>query len=87
MKYLITYDISDTRRWNKLFRYLKKQGLNVQLSCFEVEVDKINDIRDEILNIIDDDEDSVYIFPVGGIAASLTVKLGKRESINESKIL
>ena len=87
MKYLITYDISDTRRWNKLFRYLKKQGLNVQLSCFEVEVDKIDEIRDEILNIIDDDEDSVYIFPVGGTAASLTVKLGKRESINESKIL
>ncbi len=89
MKVLITYDIRSPRRWYRIFRMLKDKGLNVQLSCFEVDL-KESEIRDIILQIgkmIDWEEDSVYFFPISKFADGMTVKLGKNEDINESKVI
>ena len=65
MKYLITYDITDNKRRNKLFKFLLGYGINVELSVFEVEVDKssLKIIISEIKKIINPKEDVVYIFP------------------------
>ena len=89
MKYLITYDIRDHKRWNKVFRLLKKKGLNVQLSCFEVEVEggQLEGLIDEIIELIDSLEDKVYFFPISAAASGLITKLGKIEELNESKVL
>jgi len=36
-QWLVTYDIADPRRLARLFKYLKKQGVPVQYSVFQVE--------------------------------------------------
>ncbi len=89
MKYLITYDIREPKRWHKVFKFLKKKGLNVQLSCFEVEVEsnELEELIDEILELIDPLEDKVYFFPISAAASGLITKLGKIEELNESKVL
>ncbi len=65
MKYLVVYDISDNKRRRKLFKFLLGYGINVQLSVFEVFLDKnsLNFVKKEIKKIINPKEDVVYIFP------------------------
>jgi len=65
MKYLVAYDISDNKRRNKLFKFLLGYGINVQLSIFELELDKnsLDFVRKQIKRIINSREDVVYIFP------------------------
>ena len=38
--YLISYDISNTKRRNKIFKELKNYGRHVQFSVFECNLDK-----------------------------------------------
>ena len=89
MKYLITYDIREPKRWHKVFKFLKKNGLNVQLSCFEVEIEgnQLEKIVNEIIDLINPLEDRVYFFPISSVASGLITKLGKIEELNESKVL
>ncbi|NPA51789.1 MAG: CRISPR-associated endonuclease Cas2 [Aquificae bacterium] len=65
MKYLVAYDIADNKRRRKLFKLLLGYGINVELSVFEIEVDKENlsYIKEQIKKIINLKEDVVYIFP------------------------
>jgi len=65
MKYLVAYDISDNKRRRKLFKLLLGYGINVELSIFEVQLDKnsINQLKTEIKKIINPKQDVVYIFP------------------------
>jgi len=65
MKYLVAYDVSDNKRRRKLFKLLLGYGINVELSIFEVELDKqsLNFVKKEIKRIINPKEDVVYIFP------------------------
>ncbi len=89
MKYLITYDIRDSKRWHRVFRFLKNKGLNVQLSCFEVELEgkELDEMIDKIIELIDPTSDKVYFFPISAAASGLITKLGKVEGLNESKVL
>ncbi len=89
MKFLITYDISSPKRWRRVFKTLKNEGLNVQLSCFEVELNntQISHLIIELQKLIDWEEDSIYFFPISDYAGGMTVKLGKNEEINESKVV
>jgi len=89
MKYLVTYDISSPKRWKKVFKTLKNTGLNVQLSCFEVDMGKneIDKLVMELQKLIDWQDDSIYFFPISNFAEGMTVKLGKNEEINESKVI
>ena len=65
MKYLIVYDIADNKRRRKLFKFLLGYGINVELSVFEVELDKksFRFVKSEIKKIINPKQDVVYIFP------------------------
>ena len=38
--YLISYDISENKRRNKIFKELKNYGRHVQFSVFECELDR-----------------------------------------------
>ncbi len=89
MKMLITYDIRNQKRWYKVFKMLKEKGLNVQLSCFEVDLKEyeIDDIIIKLQKLIDWQEDSVYFFPISKFSEGMMVKFGKNEDINESKII
>ncbi len=89
MKYLITYDIREPKRWHRVFKLLKRNGLNIQLSCFEVEAEgnQFEKMVNEIFDLIDPLEDRVYFFPISSAASGLITKLGKVEELNESKVL
>ncbi|WP_457626009.1 CRISPR-associated endonuclease Cas2 [Persephonella sp.] len=65
MKYLIVYDVADNKRRRKLFKLLLGYGLNVELSVFEVVLDKksLKALTSQIRQIINPKEDVVYIFP------------------------
>ncbi len=68
MRYLIAYDVSDSKRRTKLFKFLLGYGINVELSIFEVDLDKssFNFLKSEIKKIINPKQDVVYIFPYSG---------------------
>jgi CRISPR-associated protein Cas2 len=63
---LITYDITDPRRLQKLHHYLKEFGLNTQKSVFECDIDDsgIRQIRGYCKDYLDLNTDSVRIYKI-----------------------
>lgn len=74
-KWLVTYDIANPRRLGRLFRYLKKQGVPIQYSVFQLEVSaaKMATVMTQIARIIDPQADDVraYCLPVNLWQATL----------------
>jgi len=63
--FIITYDITDPKRLNQIFRYLKQFALHEQRSVFTAsltEKQKKHTIR-RLKAMIDDAEDTVWICP------------------------
>ena len=85
MKILAVYDISDDRLRSKIHRKLKKYGLNVQYSCFEIEVDE-EDLG-ELENFVKkletefDELDKVYFYPVKGFTPGKSKKVGDMDTL------
>ena len=63
---IITYDITDDKRLNKVRKILKKYLYWCQLSTFEGEISKgkLAKCMAEINNVINIEEDSVYVYEV-----------------------
>ena len=63
---IITYDISDDKRLNKVRKILKKYLYWSQLSTFEGEISegKLSKCMAEVDEVINEEEDSVYVFEV-----------------------
>jgi|YelNatPaOPRAMG01_1025707.scaffolds.fasta_scaffold71085_3 CRISPR-associated protein Cas2 len=89
MKYLITYDIRNPKRWVKVYKSLKKLGLNVQLSCFEVDLSEymMDQTLKKLSKYIDSKEDLIYAYPLSERSSSFIVKLGKAKDLNFDYIL
>lgn len=65
-RYIVAYDITDTKRRNKVHKLLKTWGEPVNLSVFECEFDKnkFPEIRKEILKLINKRTDIVIYYPL-----------------------
>ncbi len=89
MKYLIAYDIRDPKRWQKVYKLLKSKGLNVQLSCFEVDLSKylFNALLNNLEQIINPKEDVVCAYPINNKAEGLIVKLGNVKELRQDEVL
>ncbi len=63
---IVTYDISDDRRLNKVRKILKKYLYWSQLSTFEGEITegKLAKCMAEVNGVINETEDSVYLYEV-----------------------
>ena len=63
---IVTYDISDDKRLNKVRKILKKYLYWSQLSTFEGEISegKLAQCIAEVDEIIDTAEDSIYVYEV-----------------------
>lgn len=65
--YIVTYDISDQRRWRKIFRLMKGYGEWLQLSVFQCRLSSRR--HAELVATLDEmihhDEDHVVIMDVG----------------------
>ena len=84
--YLICYDIATTeregqRRLTQIAKFLEKFGTRVQKSVFEVRYPPMRfaDIRRGLLEIIDEDEDSIRIYPLHALSAEAVEHHGGRE--------
>lgn len=65
--YLVTYDISDPKRWRKVFDTLKSYGEHVQLSVFRCDLTPARQVRlrNTLDRVIQHDEDQVLIVKLG----------------------
>ena len=66
MIYMVCYDVSHHKRLHKLARKLEQYGIRVQKSFFqcEMEDDKMESMKRELLNIISRKHDSLFIYPL-----------------------
>ncbi len=65
--YLVCYDISDQKRWRKIYKTMKGYGAWLQLSVFQCRLNKedllkMTDILTEIMHC---DEDNLIIIDIG----------------------
>ena len=67
--YIITYDISDQRRWRRVYRTLKGYGVWVQLSIFQCRLTKKRAILLESIlsEIVNHSEDHVLLMDLGPV--------------------
>lgn len=88
MKYLVTYDISDDKVRNAISNFLLKYGVRVQFSCFEIECSKseLVSIISFIEKRIDNDFDSVFLFPISKNMEKSVVEIGISRSLNSEVI-
>lgn len=79
MIYFISYDIANPKRLHKVAKTLENFGIRIQFSFFECEMQKeqLEDLRNQILEIMDKKEDSLLIYPICQDCASKTTSLGK----------
>lgn len=65
--YIVTYDISDPKRWRKVFRLLSGFGEHVQLSVFRCDLDSLQVARlvNAINGVIHHGEDQVILLRLG----------------------
>lgn len=67
--YLVCYDISDPRRWRKVYRTLKGFGSWLQLSVFQCRLNEkqLSKMRDKLVAMLDSTEDHLMIIDVGPV--------------------
>lgn len=65
--YIVTYDISDPKRWRQVFRVLQGYGEHVQLSVFRCDLDPVQVVRlrAALERIIHHQEDQVILLRLG----------------------
>jgi len=63
---IVTYDITDDKRLNKVRKILKKYLYWSQLSTFEGEITKgkLAQCLSEVKDVVDENEDSIYVYEV-----------------------
>ena len=80
--YIVSYDISDAKRWRKVYRAMYGFGDHIQLSVFRCELSPTDKVRmiSEIDKLIHHGEDQVLVIdigPVEGRADECIIALGK----------
>lgn len=79
MVYFMSYDIANPKRLVKVAKTLENYGIRIQYSFFECEMEKslCENLRDEILKIINLKEDSLRIYPLCEDCLRNTSSLGE----------
>ena len=80
MTYFISYDIADAKRRYKVAKHLESYGIRVQYSFFQCDVGKrlLDYIISELLEVIDENEDSILVYPVCEDCLAKAEELGKK---------
>ncbi len=65
--YLVCYDISDQKRWRKIYKTMKGYGAWLQLSVFQCRLNRADLLKmtDTLTEIIHRDEDNLLIIDIG----------------------
>lgn len=83
MVYMMCYDIRNPKRLSKVARTLESHGIRVQKSFFQCEMSsqQMRQLRDEILRIIHNKEDSFYIYSLCESCSQKALKDGQGELV------
>ncbi len=89
MKYLVTYDISEDSRRDKVIKLLNEYGKRVQFSCFEIEIfpQNLELLAFKLERTIDKETDKIFIFPISRNSIPFIKKLGKVEDEGGTSIV
>jgi CRISPR-associated protein Cas2 len=65
--FIVTYDISDPRRWRQVYRTMRGYGQHLQLSVFSCDLTAAERVRmiAALEDAIDRDEDQILIVDIG----------------------
>lgn len=76
--YVVCYDITDTKRRNKIFKTLKNYGQHKQYSVFECDITKARykEMYRELLSLMDDEEGNIRIYDLCRKCSESTVVIG-----------
>jgi len=74
--YLVCYDISEPKRWRRVYKTMKGYGVWLQLSVFQCRLSRENLLRmtDTLTDLIDTAEDHLMIIDIGP-AESITIRV------------
>jgi len=83
MIFLITYDITDNKRREKLSKFLEEIGVRLQYSVFECRINPkhLKNIKSEITKKINIAKDSVLIYQICASCVKSKIQIGKEYSI------
>ncbi len=79
MMYFISYDIASPKRLVKVAKTLENFGIRVQYSFFECEMEKgqLEELKRQMLELIDKKEDSLRISPLCEDCLKRTSSIGE----------
>jgi CRISPR-associated protein Cas2 len=80
----VTYDCTDNKRRNRISKILLDDGYRVQYSVFEVDLKESRFLR--LLEVIDEQEDSVRIYRICGRCLEQTQIDGIRGLTNQERL-
>ncbi|MDT7880453.1 MAG: CRISPR-associated endonuclease Cas2 [Candidatus Hydrothermia bacterium] len=88
MYFIITYDIADEQRLNKVRKILRKYFNWVQNSVFEGEItaSKLEKCIFELKEVIDEKEDSIYFYEVENYKGLKKTILGVAKNLTDNII-
>ncbi len=88
MLYIIAYDVPDDRRRTRLAKTLLDFGDRVQYSVFEARLDAVllGEMLDRIRAIIDNELDSVKIYPLCSTCEQAITTLGQERKLYEEDV-
>ena len=74
--YLVCYDISEQKRWRRVYKTMKGYGVWLQLSGFQCRLSRVNLLRmtDTLTELLDTAEDHLMIIDIGP-ADSVTIRV------------
>jgi|YelNatPaOPRAMG01_1025707.scaffolds.fasta_scaffold00942_28 CRISPR-associated protein Cas2 len=86
---VVTYDVVEDRRRNKVMKTLKGYGRHVQKSVFECHLDppRIEAMVRKLSGLIDPQKDSVRIYVIPPRALRKVIALGVGEVTREEKVV
>ncbi len=85
--YLVCYDIKDNKRRTNVFKKMRNYGTRVQFSVFECIIDEkmLEKMIKEMLEIINEDEDSIRIYNIPESYKKFIKILGVGEVVRDEK--
>jgi len=88
-KHLVSYDIIEDKRRNKVSKLLKDYGIRVQYSVFEIFVDqkKLVTIANRLEKLINTKTDSVRIYKIYEDFGQTNIVIGKNNIIYPTNVL
>lgn len=88
MFYVISYDITDDKRRNKVAKILESYACRVQYSVFEIICNEeiIEKITYELKNVIKENEDSIRIYSLCNSCVKRVIVFGAGEITKEIEV-